>query len=459
MPFISTFFLFGILPWFLLVLYLCRKERKLQLFFIGAWNLVFYLWGGLLPTCIFALVVVLTWFLSRLCQVYHNRLTLLLGCGVLAFPLAFMKYSSFFAETVNRVLNSGFSVGSMIVPLGISFFTFEAISFLCDIYTGKVVGQVKLIDLYLYLSFFPTITSGPILRFLDFKNDLDAPMSYQKVPIYTERILMGLGKKILIADKVGFIADYYFNGVSSGINFSGLGLWIGAIAYALQLYFDFSGYSDIAIGVGGMLGFQIPENFQKPYCAKSIQDFWRRWHITLSRWFRDYVYIPLGGNRCGKWKQIRNLLVVWLLTGLWHGANWTFIVWGLGYFILLMLEKYVPVIGNIGKHWYGHLYTLFFVILLWVPFRASSLGAAAHYIRGMFSVSNLMHPIEAAGLGFVPFVCISLVMCLCGDKVKGFVEKWRIWPLIKTIGYVAILLLVICAMVNSSYAPSIYGSF
>lgn len=176
--------------------------------------------------------------------------------------------------------------------------------------------------------------------------------------------MIGLCKKVLIADKIAVLADYYFDGIAKGNTYSVWGLWIGSAAYTLQLYFDFSGYSDMAIGIGGLLGFKIPENFNKPYQSGSIREFWRRWHISLCTWFRDYVYIPLGGNRCSVIKHVRNMLIVWLLTGIWHGANWNFVIWGLGYFILLIAENYIAPLKNIGKHWYGHIYSLFFVNLL-----------------------------------------------------------------------------------------------
>lgn len=261
----------------------------------------------------------------------------------------------------------------------------------------------------------------------------------------------------MIADKVGLLADYYFNGIASGAHYSCLGLWFGSIAYSLQLYYDFSGYSDIAIGIGKMLGFDICENFDHPYLASNISSFWRRWHISLSQWFRDYVYIPLGGNRCNILRHIFNLFVVWLLTGLWHGADWTFILWGLAYFILLTCEKYFKSLKGISNHWYGKLYTLFFVNILWVLFRAINISSAHAFIAGMFGIGTV-GVIEEKAIKFIPLIIFSAFLCTPYKEtlIKALGKKSE--QIHKAI-IVIVFFLSICAIANASYTPYIYGNF
>ena len=267
-----------------------------------------------------------------------------------------------------------------------------------------------------------------------------------------------LCKKVLIADKIAALTDYYYNGVAVGNTYSVIGLWIGSIAYTLQLYFDFSGYSDMAIGMGQLMGFDILENFNRPYTATSIQDFWKKWHISLSQWFRDYIYIPLGGNRCIVPIHILNLFIVWLITGLWHGADWSFVIWGLGYFVLLVGEKYLPFMKKMKEHWYGHLYALFFVNLLWIPFRAGNLAVAHNYIAGMFGVNGL-GSVEFKAIRFLPFLLFVVILCLPWNNVlKKYKDK--LWfKIVKGIIILILAVFSICAVINSSYMPYIYGNF
>lgn len=273
-----------------------------------------------------------------------------------------------------------------------------------------------------------------------------------------ERIAIGLCKKKLIADKIVILSDYYFDGVASGNTYSCLGLWMGSIAYTLQLYFDFSGYSDMAIGIGKLLGFDIYENFNEPYQANSISDFWKRWHISLSQWFKDYVYIPLGGNRCSISRHILNLFIVWILTGIWHGADWSYMLWGIGYFVLLVLEKYVPIMRKIGNSWYGHIYTLFFVNILWILFRSDSVATSGKYINGMIGANGL-GTIEDKAVIFLPYLLMIVFLCFPWKRfLKRYYErKWYI--ILKGIIMLILVGLAICAVINSSYTPYIYGDF
>jgi D-alanyl-lipoteichoic acid acyltransferase DltB (MBOAT superfamily) len=308
----------------------------------------------------------------------------------------------------------------------------------------------------LYLLFFPTVTSGPIFRFRNFKDGLNGKINVSNYGNAIDRIIIGLSKKVLVADKIAVLADYYFDGVAAGVSYSSLGLWIGSIAYTLQLYFDFSGYSDMAIGIGQLMGFDICQNFNDPYQANSISDFWKRWHISLSQWFRDYVYIPLGGNRCTKKRHILNLLIVWILTGIWHGADWSFVLWGFGYFVLLTVEKYVPAMKKIGNHWYGHVYALFFINFLWIPFRADNLYVAFQYISGLFGKSG---GVERKAITFLPYMAIAICLCLPWKRLLEQYKSKKLWLALKGCVMLVLAGLAFCAVVNASYAPYIYGNF
>lgn len=372
-------------------------------------------------------------------------------------PLVVFKYTLFLIGMLNPLNDSLSGASSLVVPVGISFVTFEAVSLLADIYRGRTDNVPGFIDTYLYLSFFPTVTSGPIIRFDEFEEGLTSPSFSFDRAASIERIATGLCKKTLIADKIAILADYYFDGTASGCSYSAAGLWLGSVAYTLQLYFDFSGYSDMAIGIGQLMGFNIRENFDRPYQADSISDFWKRWHMSLTQWFRDYVYIPLGGNRCRMLKHVFNMLVVWLITGLWHGADLTFILWGIGYFILLTAEKYVPVMKRITGGVSGHIYTLFFVNLLWVPFRADNPGTAARYLLGMFGGGSLT--IEDKAVRFMPLLITAVLLCCPWDRLLSRFSGKKWFCIVKGAAIITLTVFAICGAVNSTYSPYIYGDF
>lgn len=447
MSFTSVFFLTGLLPGFILLFYIFREKATVRYVLLFMANMILYLVGGgvgalflLLFICFF------TWFFCRLCSRYHSRVLLLMCCAILFIPLLFFKYTNF--------------VSGLFVAVGISFFTFEAVSCLCDIYRGGGdTGRPSIVEIVLYLSFFPTVVSGPILRIKTFREGTGKTFGLMDFQEGVALFVKGMCKKVLLADKLAPLVDYYFDGVAAGSQFSLPGLWIGSFAYTLQLYFDFSGYSDMAIGIGRTLGYRIPLNFQEPYQAKGIREFWRRWHISLSSWFRDYIYIPLGGSRCGAAKQVGNLLVVWLLTGIWHGADFTFFIWGIGYFTLLVMEKYVPQIHRMSEKWFGHIYTLFWVNLLWVPFRAQDITACVRYLKGMFSVSFGGIVLEEKGMRFLPFLVFCALLCTPWEKrIERYKELWW-FRITRGVLLGAAAYLAVCAVINSSYAPYIYGNF
>lgn len=415
-------------------------------------------WGGVGA---FAFICCLSAFVNIFSMIVNQtKNKFLFGIIILITltPLILVKYLGFIISNINSLFHLDVCSPDIIMPIGISFFTFEAVSLLYDVYAEKIDEKVSFIGVYAYLSFFPTVTSGPIIRYQEFSRGFTGSIECINYNDQIERIVIGLCKKVLIADKIAVLADYYFNGVKAGNCYSSAGLWIGSIAYTMQLYFDFSGYSDMAIGIGKLLGVDIGENFDKPYQASSISEFWRRWHISLSQWFRDYVYIPLGGNKCKIARHIFNMLVVWLLTGIWHGADWSFVVWGMGYFLLLIAEKYTPLMKKIGTSWIGHIYTLFFVNLLWIPFRASDLKTTFDYISGMIGIgSNGM--IESNAVRFIPYLAVAVLLCFPLSKLFHRLEEKAWYNVLRGICILVLAGLAVCAVVNTSYTPYIYGNF
>ncbi len=384
MAFSSISFLFAFLPTVLLAYFLvparCRRGRNAVLLFF---SLVFYGWGGVRLLPILAFFCVWNWAAALLCRRGDRRRkgVYLAGvCGNLAV-LGYFKYTGFLLDNL-RALGADVGAVSVVLPAGISFFAFQAIAYLTDVYRGTAEAERSLGRVALFLAFFPQLLQGPILRWNEFAPALtERRETLDAAADGAVRFCIGLAKKVLLADALGSIADGAF---SAGGELTVSLAWLGAVAYTLQLYLDFSGYTDMAIGLGRIFGFTLPENFDVPYAARSASEFWRRWHKTLSFWFRDYVYIPLGGSRCSQWRQVRNLLVVWLLTGLWHGAAWNFVAWGGYYAALLLGEKFL---------WGGGLsrlpsplrrvYALLAVTVGWVLFRAAGLSQAVAMLKAM----------------------------------------------------------------------------
>ncbi|MGL4821319.1 MAG: MBOAT family O-acyltransferase, partial [Bacilli bacterium] len=387
MVFSNLVFLFLFLPIVLLVYYVGPKAfRNYWLLLV---SLFFYAWGEPLYITIMLGSVLINYFFGILTEkyldheVYSRRiiaLTVIVNIGLLGV----FKYASFFVDSTNDLFGLNFQVPIIDLPIGISFFTFHSISYVVDVYRRKSKAQRNLFDLALYISLFPQLVAGPIVRYNFIAHELhDREHSYEKFASGTQRFLAGLIKKIIIANPLGQVADELF-AVSAG-DMSSATAWIAILAYTLQIYFDFSGYSDMAIGLAKMFGFTFPENFNYPYIASSITDFWRRWHISLSTWFRDYVYIPLGGNRVAPWKVYRNLFIVWTLTGFWHGASWTFMAWGFYYGFIIAIEraflsKYIEKSPFILRH----IYVLLLVMIGWVFFRADSFSYSTEFIGVLF---------------------------------------------------------------------------
>lgn len=389
MVFSSLLFLTLFLPITILLYYIVPRRGKNAL--LLAASIFFYAWGEPIHIVLMLITTVYMWLLGigieksmARGRKRSARLLLVLGVIFSVGTLAYYKYSGFILEKLLFMDN----VKSPALPIGISFYTFQVLSYVIDVYRGEVRAQKNWVSFAMYISMFPQLIAGPIVRYADVEGQINQRHhSASLVCEGIQRFTLGLGKKVLLANEIGVL----WKGLSAMENLSVLGAWGGAIAYALQIYFDFSAYSDMAIGLGKMFGFEFTENFHYPYQAKSITEFWRRWHITLGTWFREYVYIPLGGNRKGKRRLVFNLLIVWSLTGLWHGADWQFLLWGVYYFLFLVFEKFV-LLRRMEK-WpvlLRHLYTLLVVLFGWVIFGCEDILAAKRMVRAMFGVGTCM---------------------------------------------------------------------
>lgn len=387
MLFPSEVFLFLFLPFVLAVYYLVlRKHTVGKNIFLFVMSLLFYAYGEPKYVFLMLFMILLHYGLGLLINKYSDdkrmqRLILFLMVIIDVCILGYFKYLNFIVS----IFTGKEDTFKIALPIGISFFIFQAISYVVDVYRGKGKVQTHFLNVGLYISLFPQLIAGPIVRYETVANEIEnRKENLNDFAMGVNRFIIGLGKKVLLANQFAVVSDTVFGNVTStGTTNSFLLLWMGAIAYTLQIFFDFAGYSDMAIGLGRMFGFHFLENFKYPYISKSISEFWRRWHISLQTWFKDYIYIPLGGSRVNsKTRLVFNIFVVWFLTGVWHGANWTFIVWGLMYFVLLILEKFFHMDEKMGK--FKNLYTMFFVMMGWVLFRSDSLSAALVYICSMF---------------------------------------------------------------------------
>ncbi|GFH94517.1 peptidoglycan O-acetyltransferase [Lachnospiraceae bacterium] len=386
MVFSSITFLFRFIPIFMILYFVTPRRMRNIILFLG--SLFFYAWGE--P------IYVLLMLFSTLSDYVHGRLIgacrsrrvargLLISSIVINLGmLGFFKYSDFLIGTVNQLLGSNLPLLKLPLPIGISFYTFQTMSYTIDCYRGEAKVQKNLLDFGVFVTMFPQLIAGPIVKYRDVQDRLhERKADITAISYGCRRFVTGLAKKVLLANNLGLLWTEISGGNMGGTTV--LGAWMGALAYAFQIYFDFSGYSDMAIGMGAILGFHFPENFNYPYMAKSVTDFWRRWHISLSSWFREYVYIPLGGNRRGMPRQLLNILIVWMLTGIWHGAGWNFLLWGLWFALWLILEKLV--LGRVLKvlpSMVGRLYTWLVVLVSWVFFAIESGNGAMNYLYVMF---------------------------------------------------------------------------
>ena len=421
MVFSSLTFLFAFLPIFLILYYCSPAKYRNGLLFTG--SLVFYGIGEPLYLCLIICSVLVNLgiglLIDRSGRLSGKRLWLITGLLYNFGLLFFFKYTNFFLENINGVLklcHSGTQLKllELTLPLGISFYTFQIVSYIIDVYRGKVKADHSVISLGAYLCMFPQLIAGPIVVYSDIRRELhERTITIHNLDDGLKTFILGLGFKVLLANRVGTlwneVCTIGFESISTPL------AWLGSLAYSMQLYFDFCGYSLMAIGLGKMLGFTIPENFHHPYLSRSVTDFWRRWHITLGAWFREYVYIPLGGNRKGRIRTIVNLGIVWLLTGFWHGAAWNFILWGVFIFLLEILEKnlLLPVLNHksIAAHIFSHIYMILYILVSWTIFAISDFNQLAMYLARMFPFFGMGHTLNS--YDFVKYLTDYSVLLIC----------------------------------------------
>ena len=471
MLFSSIKFIFIFLPMVIFVYYvLLRKSRTLQNIFLTVSSLLFYAYGEPKFVVVMIASILINWYLAIIVDKERENkkiIKLLLGSTITInlFILFIFKYLMFTISNINSIFGSNFVIPKITLPIGISFFTFQSISYVIDVYRKNGEVQKNPLNVALYIAFFPQLIAGPIVRYETIADQIkNRQETFEGFSNGISRFIVGLSKKVLLSNTLAIVADNAFK-MNAENNLSMLMAWLGAIAYTLQIYYDFSGYSDMAIGLGELFGFKFLENFNYPYISKSISEFWRRWHISLGSWFRDYVYFPLGGSRVANERRlIFNLFVVWFLTGVWHGANWTFIIWGIMYFILISIEKLIGFEKNFSKLGaIKHIYTMFFVILGWVIFRASNITEALFYIERMFGINtngiidNYFYLNISENIVFIIFGLIFSIPIL---KVINDKFKDNIYTDVIQIAIMLLLFIVsISYILKGAYNPFIYFNF
>ena len=466
MVFSSTIFLCVYLPLVLLGYYICpKKGRNLFLLIV---SLVFYAWGE--PKYVFLMIfsILVNYIFGRLMDKHREnkkrlKLMLVLSVVIDIGLLSVFKYTDFIITNVNAIFGANFDLLNIALPIGISFYTFQAMSYTIDVYRNDVRVQKNLIDFGMYITMFPQLIAGPIVRYADVQDQLaDRSVTTADFSEGVMRFVVGLGKKVLLANQMGAVwSDIY----ALGGDVSALMAWTGAIAYTFQIYFDFSGYSDMAIGLGRMFGFKFPENFRYPYQSVSITDFWRRWHITLSTWFKEYLYIPLGGNRRGLARQALNLLIVWSLTGFWHGAGWNFVMWGLYYFVILFIEKLflLKALNKLPK-FFRHVYALVLIIIGWVIFASDDVSVLLPYLGSMFGANGAVGGMDVYTL--LTKAVLLIICCIASTELPkklflsaaGAMNEKAAFTL-KSVLMIALLALSMILLIGDSYNPFLYFRF
>ncbi len=459
MVFSSIIFLFRFLPIAFLIYYLCpAKFRNLALLIM---SLFFYSWGEprYFPLMLYS--IILDYSCGQGIKRFKDnpkmkRLFLVISCIGNLGLLGFFKYTNFFASNLGALL--GIELGGIFVeklPLGISFYTFQTMSYTIDVYRGKVEAEDNIINFGAFVVLFPQLIAGPIVTYIDVHKELKSrTISLPMIDDGLRLFIMGVGSKVLIANNIGSlwteVQTLGFANVSTPL------VWLGVLAYSFQLYFDFSGYSLMAIGLGRMLGFVFPQNFNYPYIAKSVTDFWRRWHMTLGSWFREYVYIPLGGNRCSKGRNFFNIFAVWFLTGLWHGANWNFILWGLYFWVFLMIEKSFLLKKLEKSRVLSHVYLLFVVVISWAMFAVADMTELKALFSSMFAFrggSDWIYYIQSYGVMFILAAVFSTPL------LKKAYEKWGHHQILRNTVLASVLLVSVAYLVDSTYNPFLYFNF
>ena len=466
MVFSSTIFLCVYLPLVLLGYYICPKKGK-NLFLLIV-SLIFYAWGE--PKYVFLMIFsILVNYVFGLLMDKHRenkkRLKLMLVISVIIDLglLSVFKYTDFIITNINSVFGAGFDLLNIALPIGISFYTFQAMSYTIDVYRDDVRVQRNLIDFGMYITMFPQLIAGPIVRYSDVQDQLaERNVTAADFSEGIMRFVVGLGKKVLLANQMGAVWTQIY---ALGGDISALMAWTGAAAYTFQIYFDFSGYSDMAIGLGRMFGFKFPENFRYPYESVSITDFWRRWHITLSTWFKEYLYIPLGGNRRGLARQALNLLIVWTLTGFWHGAGWNFVMWGLYYFVILFIEK-LFLLKALDKlpRLFRHAYALLLIVIGWVIFASDDVSVMLPYLGSMFGANGALGGMDVYTL--LTRAALMVICCVASTELPrrlfvtaaGKMNEKAAFT-VKSVLTLALLALSVVFLIGDSYNPFLYFRF
>ncbi len=463
MVFSSITFLFYFLPIVLGIYYIVPKKWKNLSLLIASF--IFYYLGEPVYVALMAFSILSTYIFGILIDKYkktkYSKIFFIISIIVSVGLLGYFKYANFIIENVNLWLNNKIDFIYVALPIGISFYTFQMISYLADVYNGKAKVQKNILKLAMYVSLFPQLIAGPIVRYTTIENQLeDRTHTIEKFSLGVRRFIIGLSKKVLIANVLGELVNTFL----SSSEMSVLYCWLYGISVMLQIYFDFSGYSDMAIGLGKMFGFEFLENFNYPYIAKSITDFWRRWHISLSSWFRDYIYIPLGGNRTSKIKWLRNIMIVWFLTGLWHGAAWNFVIWGLYFGILLIIEKLFlgKFLEKIPKV-LSHFYVLLIVMISFIIFNGKSSVQILQNIGGLIGINNLPFVTSESIYYFKSyFLVIIIAMISATPLLKNIFTKEKIKKVSNVLEPIFLFsLLIICTayIVDGSFNPFLYFRF
>ncbi|WP_141499634.1 MBOAT family O-acyltransferase [Paenibacillus luteus] len=458
MVFSSLLFLFLFLPAVLLLYFVSPWRLKNLVLFVT--SLIFYAWGEPVYIAIMLLSTVTDYGFGLLLSnskrsSLQRKWIVVASIAVNLTLLGYFKYADFLIQNVNGLLGTQIPLTELALPIGISFYTFQSMSYIIDIYRGTAKAQRNWLDFATFVALFPQLVAGPIVQYSTIAEQLrHRTVSTELFAEGVRRFIIGLAKKVLLANNIGLL--WHTISSSSIDSLPALTAWLGIIAFAFQIYFDFSGYSDMAIGLGLMFGFRFNENFNRPYTAQSITDFWRRWHISLSTWFRDYVYIPLGGNRKGPWKQLRNIMIVWLLTGIWHGASWNFLLWGLYFGVILVFEKWL------GLRWLErmpasvrHLYALLLILIGWVFFAFDELPAMGAYFAAMFGANSLWNQ-ESLYLLYTNAILIALLVVASMPKRK---KDYGLWPAVQLGWHAALFLMSVAYLVDATFNPFLYFRF
>ncbi len=472
MVFSSITFLFFFLPVVLAVYYLVPERAKNPILLLA--SILFYAWGEPVYVVLLLLSIIFNYFCGREIDADSENPAKAKRCLIAAVVfnvliLFFFKYYGFVLDIVNSLVPEEIAYRELSLPVGISFYTFQEISYLVDIYRRKVHSQKNILNFALYIAMFPQLVAGPIIRYEDIEKQLtERKISIWKAGQGAALFIFGLAKKVLLADTAGKIFEQISADPAGSL--SALTAWIGCISFAFQIYFDFSGYSDMAIGLGKMFGFEFRKNFDHPYVAKSVSEFWRRWHISLTSWFREYVYIPLGGNQCSVSDNIRNLLIVWLLTGMWHGAAWNYIVWGVYYGVILVMEKYVwgASVDQMPRI-VRHIYTMVIVLVGWVFFFSPSLGYALRYLAAMIGGGAGIADMEGWFI-LTSHWLMYLAALLCSSRAGhaifrkvigafGVIGNARVKYVAGTVAYMAVFAVSAAYLVTEGYSVFIYFRF